>query len=477
VTGVAPRLLDGRYRLRTVLGRGGMAVVWRGEDLRLQRPVAVKMLDDAVLGEPGMRERLGREARILGRLEHRNVVAMYDVDVTGDPAYLVLELVDGPSLEELLEQGPLPVPRAVEIAAQVCAALTAAHNAGIRHRDIKPANVILTADGTVKVCDFGIAQSPVPAARTEEGAVHGTGEYLAPERATGGPGDHRADLYALGCLLYAMLAGTPPFTAPNPVRVLYQHLNQQPRPLREVRDGIPAALDALVLDLLAKDPADRPATAEEVAGRLAALDDPPAADEQLAALGPPTAVLPVPAWRHRARGARHWRGWWVAAAVGGTLALGGVVALVSPARQPARSGGPAAVAPSWPDPTDAVPASPEASVAPSASAPVLGVAPAPTGPRRPALADQLAALKTLIGREAATGQLDAQAAAELRAGVDDVAFRVSKGQTTKAARGVAQLRDRLTAFAQDARLSRSGFQILAAAVDQLASSLAARTAR
>jgi serine/threonine-protein kinase len=369
----------------------------------------------------------------------------------------------------MLAGGPLPVPRAVAIAREVCAALAAAHGAGILHRDIKPANLIFTPDGTVKVCDFGIAQSPVAAALTEEGMVQGTSEYLAPERASGGHGDHRSDLYGLGCVLYEMLAGTPPFTAPVPVRVLYQHLHQPPRPLADLRDDVPPALDQLVLDLLAKDPADRPASAAEVAGRL---------DERDRA----TVVLPVAARRHR-RAASPRPTWWIAAAVVAALLLAGLAAVLLPTGRPAGSarqlGGPPVlldpIGSPEPAPSDTPP-----SMAPSGM-PAPGMpTPSPANPSTPpnlSLAGRIAALGTLIARQAAAGQLDAQAATQLGTSLNDVARRLDKGQTGLAASRVTRLRDQLTVLAADAHVTSSGYQILAAAVDQLASAMAVRTAR
>jgi serine/threonine-protein kinase len=457
-------MLDGRYRLRTVLGRGGTATVWRADDLRLQRPVAVKVLGDGALADPDLRERLRREAHTLARLAHPGIVAVHDVNVTTDPAYLVMELVAGPGLDELLTDGPLPVPRAVAIATQVGRALAAAHGAGILHRDIKPANLIITPTDTVKVCDFGIAQTRAAATLTESGSVLGTSAYLAPERATGEPGDHRADLYALGCVLYEMVTGTPPFTGPNQTRVLNQHLHQPPRPLAEVRDGIPAELDHLVLDLLAKHPDDRPASAAEVVDRLAAV-----------AYQNDTVVLPAMARGHRR--ADRSPGRWIAAAVVAALVLGGLAAVLRPTARPAGSARQLGPAPASLDPIGSAEPPPSPSP-PSSMAPAMPrPAPTPSPPASLSLPARIAALDTLIARESAAGQLDAQAAGELRAGLNDVTRRLGKGQTGKAVSRVAQLRDRLTALAQDARLSSGGLQILAAAVDKLATALAVGTAQ
>jgi serine/threonine-protein kinase len=282
-----------------------MATVWRGLDVHLDRPVAVKILDPARAADPVALERLRREARTVARLDHPNIVGVHDFGIDGEAAYLVMELVDGQSLAGMLAaDGPLPVGRAVAIADQACAALAAAHAAGVVHRDIKPGNLLVDSGETVKVCDFGIARLQArgglpPLTATD--AVVGTCEYMAPEQATGKTVDARCDLYALGCVLYAMLSGGPPFAAENPMAVLHQHLHDQPVSLGALRTGVPPELDRLASDLLAKDPADRPATAGQVHERLAEIaDGSPAAGTEMAgwegagpAAAPPEARIPV----------------------------------------------------------------------------------------------------------------------------------------------------------------------------------------
>ena len=217
----------------------------------------------------------------MARLEHRNIVGVYDFDVIDDAAYLVMELVEGRSVSELLAlRGPMPVELAVSIAAQICDALGAAHAAGIVHRDIKPSNILIGPGGVVKVCDFGLVR---PAAgRGRDGTdgrrrrrrilpLHGTG---AGGRATG---RRPLDLYALGCVLYMMLVGAPPFNGATAMHILDLHLDEPPVPLRAHRDDIPPELQQLVAELLAKDRADRPATARSVRDRLTAIGGRPAA--------------------------------------------------------------------------------------------------------------------------------------------------------------------------------------------------------
>jgi len=267
---VAGDLLGGRYRLQHALGRGGMAVVWQADDQRLGRPVAVKVLDPAGLGDASALAQFDREARTVAQLTHPNVVTVHDVGVDDGVPYLVMELVTGRSLADLLSTGPLSVDESVRITHEVCAALTAAHAAGVVHRDVKPANILITTAGAVKVCDFGIAHPPHGArsSRTPVATATGTSEYMAPEQVAGRRIDHRADLYALGCVVYAMLTGHPPFQGDTPHQVGWQHLHDEPASVGAKRSGVPADLAGLVDQLLAKDPAQRPISAAQVSARL-----------------------------------------------------------------------------------------------------------------------------------------------------------------------------------------------------------------
>lgn len=275
--------LAGRYELGPVLGRGGMAHVHRGRDLQLGRPVAVKVLAPPFDRDRAFVERLRREARAAARLNHPNIVAVYDAGSDGDRHFIVTELVEGETLAEVLARGPIPARRAIEIAIHVCRALAAAHQGGVVHRDVKPGNVMLTASGGVKVVDFGIAKAAGAEAITRSGLVLGSASYLSPEQARGEPGDERSDLYAVGCVIYQMLTGQPPFAADSPVAVLYLHVNERPEPPSSVRP-VPARLEAIVLRCLEKDPDRRFGSAGELELALADV----AVDE-------PTATLPLPA--------------------------------------------------------------------------------------------------------------------------------------------------------------------------------------
>ena len=260
------KMISDRYKLLSMLGRGGMAQVWRGYDQRLDREVAVKILNTRE--EPGACERFEREARTAAALTHANIVGLHDAGSDDGVDYLVMELVEGETLSHRIRRGPLPAAEIAEIAGQICDALAAAHAAGIVHRDIKPGNVLITQAGQVKVCDFGIACHDNETLDATSDMAIGTAQYMAPEQARGGPATARTDLYGLGCVIYAMATGQPPFTSKTSARVAWQHVNEPTVPLAARRPGTPSWLDSLVRSLLAKDPADRPASAAEVRGLL-----------------------------------------------------------------------------------------------------------------------------------------------------------------------------------------------------------------
>ncbi|MEV0536542.1 protein kinase [Kitasatospora sp. NPDC050463] len=265
------RALNGRYELVESIGVGGMATVWRGVDHVLGRQVAVKVLNGGLADDPRFAERFAREAQHAAMLVHPRIVMVFDSGVDQGSPYIVMELVHGLSLAALLAQQPgLPVERAVGIAAAVCEALTVAHGAGLVHRDIKPGNIMITNDGGVKVVDFGIARAGSSGNLTQTASVLGTAAYLSPEQATASELDGRTDLYAVGCVLTEMLTGATPFTAETPVAIAFKHVSEAPLPPSARRAGVPAALDAVVLRLLAKNPADRPVDAAVARAELLA---------------------------------------------------------------------------------------------------------------------------------------------------------------------------------------------------------------
>ncbi|MCH8611892.1 protein kinase domain-containing protein [Arsenicicoccus dermatophilus] len=270
----ADTVLAGRYRLDRSIGRGGMGQVWSAHDLRLQRQVAVKTVDLAAAGDDVAAARFQQEAQATAALSHPNIVTIFDNGMDGTTAFLVMELLAGPSLEELVQdEGPLPVDQALEHAQDTASALGAAHRAGIVHRDIKPSNLMLDARGALKIVDFGIAR--LDQARTSRltatAMVIGSAPYLSPEQATGGIASPQSDLYSLGCVLMALLTGEPPFEGEHALAILHQHLSATPPRPSDLRPGVPAAVDDLVAQLLAKRPEERPASAGDVAARIAAI--------------------------------------------------------------------------------------------------------------------------------------------------------------------------------------------------------------
>ena len=302
-------MLAGRYELAEVIGRGGMGTIYRATDRVLGRAVAVKMLPGVPADQdPTSVARFEREARAAAALSHPAVVAVYDTGADNSGRFIVMELIAGRSLEAILrDQGPLDPERATVIGARVADALAAAHVAGIVHRDIKPANVMVAPDGSVKVLDFGIARAMDSTTLTETASVVGTAAYMSPEQALGKPADERSDVYSLGCVLYSLLTGHPPFTGDGAAAILNQHANVAPRPPRIEKSRISPELDALVMRMLAKSPDERPQTAAKVRDELTfpsrGRSAPPAVTAPTARLDPTTAtrVLPPTVRRNRRR--------------------------------------------------------------------------------------------------------------------------------------------------------------------------------
>jgi serine/threonine-protein kinase len=294
--------IAGRYELLDVLGRGGMGVVYRARDQLLERIVAVKVLPAEYADDPLLVERFEREARAAARLNHPNIVAVFDTGRDGSVRYIVMECVPGQSLAQLLnERGALPVAEAVEIAAQVADALGVAHTAGIVHRDIKPGNVMVEPSARCKVLDFGIARLAADAALTQTASLLGSAPYMPPEMSLGRSSDARSDIYSLGCVLYELLTDRPPFRGEVAAAIINQHVNVAPRPPSELNPAVPPGVDALVLRMLAKDPADRPQSGAETAAALRASlrDEPTAATIAAMAPVPPPIVPPrepPPTW-------------------------------------------------------------------------------------------------------------------------------------------------------------------------------------
>jgi len=270
-----PQHLSDRYELGEILGFGGMSEVHLARDLRLHRDVAVKVLRADLARDPSFYLRFRREAQNAAALNHPAIVAVYDtgeaVTSRGPLPYIVMEYVDGVTLRDIVHtDGPMPPRRALEVIADACQALNFSHQHGIVHRDVKPANIMISKAGAVKVMDFGIARALADSGNnvTQTAAVIGTAQYLSPEQARGESVDARSDVYSLGCVLYEMLTGEPPFVGDSPVAVAYQHVREDPVPPSQRHPGISPELDAVVLKALTKNPDNRYQTAAEMRADL-----------------------------------------------------------------------------------------------------------------------------------------------------------------------------------------------------------------
>ncbi len=251
-------MLERRYRLDAPIARGGMSMVYRGLDVRLDRPVAIKVMDPKFAADPQFLSRFEFEARAVARLKHPGLVSVYDQGVDGDLAFLVMELVEGGTLRELLrERGPMPPHAARAVVEPLLDALGVAHAAGLVHRDVKPENVLISDSGEVKIADFGLVRAVAAANTTSSSVILGTAAYLSPEQVTSGTADARSDVYAMGVMLFEMLTGRAPFTGDNSLSVAYQRIeNDVPRP-SEFIDGVPVQFDNLVLHATENEPAHR----------------------------------------------------------------------------------------------------------------------------------------------------------------------------------------------------------------------------
>ncbi|MFD6390196.1 Stk1 family PASTA domain-containing Ser/Thr kinase [Nocardia sp. NPDC060259] len=270
-----PKNLSSRYELGEIIGFGGMSEVHRARDVRLSRDVAIKVLRADLARDPTFYLRFKREAQNAAALNHPAIVAVYDTGeatVDGGPLpYIVMEYVEGDTLRDIVRgKGPLAPRKAMEVVADVCAALDFSHKAGIVHRDMKPANIMINRAGAVKVMDFGIARAIADSSNpmTQTAAVIGTAQYLSPEQARGETVDARSDVYSVGCVLFEILTGQPPFTGDSPVAVAYQHVKEDPPLPSSVNPGVPRELDSVILKAMAKNPANRYQTAAEMRADL-----------------------------------------------------------------------------------------------------------------------------------------------------------------------------------------------------------------
>jgi eukaryotic-like serine/threonine-protein kinase len=267
--------LDDRYVLESLIATGGMGTVWRGRDEILGRSVAIKVLHDQLAKDPDILERFRTEAMAAARLSHPGVTRVFDTGLDGETCYIVMELVEDPTLaESLARRGPLDPAETIRIARHILDALSHAHAAGVVHRDLKPTNV-LTGDHDVKVTDFGIAKAAFARSDlTATGKLLGTAKYLAPEQAAGSPVDGRADLYALGVVMYEMLTGRVPFDAETDLATALLRLTEVPTPPRALRAGIPRDLEKIVVQAMSRDPDERFQSAEEMSSALERVTPP-----------------------------------------------------------------------------------------------------------------------------------------------------------------------------------------------------------
>jgi serine/threonine-protein kinase len=460
------RVFAGRYRLVTRLGRGGFGEVWRAEDTVLGRQVAVKTLIVSA-GDDALLRRFEREAHALARLDHPNIVAVYDTGADDGTGFVVMQLLAGPSLAALVaERGPLPLAQALDYASQAAAGLAAAHAAAIVHRDVSPANLLLDGADTLKLVDFGVARlDHVSTALTATGTVFATAGYVSPEQAAGQPADARSDLYSLGCVLYALLAGEPPFTAEHPIGVVQQQLTSPPPLLSTVRAGVPAALDELLTTLLAKNPADRPNSAEEVQRRLYALR------AQLDGTATPTTpALPLTSAPTlplaRAGGPLRTRRSRLTAALAlALLALAGVLAttLFTGGRTVATTSNAAA---STARATTTAPTTATTTPPTTTTAPTI-----PAALQTPAQA--IAAARTTIAAAQTNGQLDPSAATDLNHHLDDIAQALQHPNPNDAAHKVSDLLHHLDDLAHAGQLTNTGLTQISTPLNQLATLLPA----
>jgi serine/threonine-protein kinase len=265
-------LLEGRYRVDAKIATGGMSTVYRGLDVRLDRPVALKVMDARYAGDSQFLTRFQREARAVARLKDPGLVAVYDQGLDGSHPFLVMELVEGGTLRELLrERGPMPPHAAAAVLRPVLGGLATAHHAGLVHRDVKPENVLISDDGEVKLVDFGLVRAVAEAGITSTSVILGTAAYLSPEQVSSGAADARSDVYAVGILAYELITGTTPFTGDNPLTVAYQRMDHDVPLPSTVISGVPRQFDEFITRATARNADDRFADAEEMAEDLDAI--------------------------------------------------------------------------------------------------------------------------------------------------------------------------------------------------------------
>ncbi len=267
-------LLDGRYLVESRIASGGTSTVYRGLDTRLDRPVAVKVMDARYAGDDQFLTRFRLEARAVARLKNAGLVAVYDQGLDARHPFLVMELIEGGTLRELLaERGPMPPHAVVAVLRPVLGGLAAAHGAGLVHRDVKPENVLISDEGDVKIADFGLVRAVAAAGITSDSVILGTAAYLSPEQVRDGDASPRSDVYSTGIMTYELLTGHPPFTGDSALSIAYQRLDHDVPPPGAAIEGVPPQFDELVARATARNPADRYADAVEMVADLDAIAD------------------------------------------------------------------------------------------------------------------------------------------------------------------------------------------------------------
>ena len=414
------RVLNDRYEVDKPLGQGGMAQVFRGTDRVLGRTVAIKVLDQKHRNDAKFVTRFRREAQAAAGINHPNVVSVFDTGSEDGLHYIVMEYVDGETLDDVLaREKVLPPQRVVAIAEPVARALDAAHQKGMVHRDVKPGNIMLDRSGTVKVVDFGIARAAADDTLTQTGIVLGTAAYLSPEQAQGVAVDPRSDVYSLGCVLYEMLTGRKPFTGDSALAIAYKHVREDPAPPSQVNPDIPPELEAVVMTAMAKDPAQRfpSGGAMQEALSAAATGEMPAmvavgagATEPLHGPGD-TAVMTTPETASEPppeRPSRWWVPWLVIAVILLALIVLGFVAFGGEEPRRAGGGGPTQTEP-----------------------------PAETTPPETATADPVGAAYVALLAElqegTASGEISEDAAQDIAKSADEAVREFEKGDLEKAA--------------------------------------------
>jgi serine/threonine-protein kinase len=297
-------VLDGRYRVDVIIATGGMSSVYRGLDTRLDRPVAIKVMESRYSGDQQFLTRFQREARAVARLKDPGLVAVYDQGVDGQHPFLVMELIEGGTLRELLrERGPMPPHAVAAVLRPVLSGLAVAHRSGLVHRDVKPENVLISDDGDVKIADFGLVRAVAEAKITSDSVILGTAAYLSPEQVSTGDASPRSDVYGCGILVYELLTGATPFAGDSPLAVAYQRMDNDVQPPSEKIPGVPRQFDELVVQSTARDPALRFADAQEMGAQLDQITD---------ELGLPDFCVPAPRnSAQHASAARYFSQWYV----------------------------------------------------------------------------------------------------------------------------------------------------------------------